>query len=80
MKTEIETYQPEYWSIDKSDIYAARHAIENGIEYASELLADRDVAYGRDHPTSRRIAERMESDIAEMRRALEQLATAPENK
>ena len=66
----IELYRPEYYSLDKSDIYAAREALRNGIEYSEELLAKKDWELGREHKSNRETAERIERDIAMMRMAL----------
>ena len=66
----ITQYQPEYLTIEKSDIYAAREALRNGIEYSEELLAKKDWELGREHKSNRETAERIERDIAAMRMAL----------
>ena len=66
----ITLYQPEYLSIEKGDIYDVREALRNGIEYAEELLAKKDLELGREHRSNRETAERIERDIAMMRMAL----------
>ena len=66
-------YLPEMWTVDKSAIYAARAAIESGIEYAQESLVDHDKKFGRSIRKNRILAETMEKDILSMQKALKQL-------
>lgn len=68
-----QTYQEEMRTLPKDAIYAAREALKIGIENSEELLSDYDARYGRDHRTNKMSAERMEEEISQMKRALEQL-------
>lgn len=68
-----QTYQPEMWTLTKDAILAARDALKIGIENTEELLADYDSNLGRDTRSNRIRAERMEEEIAQMKRALEGL-------
>lgn len=68
-----QTYQQEMWTLPKDAIYAACESIKIGIENSEELLADYDARYGRDHRTNKMSAERMEEEIAQMKRALKGL-------
>lgn len=54
----------------KDSIYAARAAIEAGIENTQELLADHDTRLGRTTRSNRYTALRMEEEIWQMQQAL----------
>jgi len=54
----------------KDSIYAAQMALRLGIEISEESLAEFDQRPGREHRRNRLIAERMEQDIAQMKKAL----------
>ncbi len=53
-------------------------SIENGIEYASELLAIHDREKGRTTPTNWYIAETLEADIADMKNLVAELKATHE--
>lgn len=67
-------YQPESWSMLKDSIYAARDALRSGMEYAEELLAEKDRSLGRAHKSNRESAEMMEIEIEKMKSAFEGLS------
>lgn len=50
-----------------------RTALDNGIEYAQECLAQHDTNYGRTTPANAREAESIEQHIRQMKAALETL-------
>jgi hypothetical protein len=66
-------YQPECWTMKKDTIYAARTALEAGLENTQELLADHDVKLGRTTRSNRYTAERLEGEIRDMKAAIEKL-------
>jgi hypothetical protein len=81
MENDIDTYQPEYWSIDKSDIYSAIYCLENGLEYARECLTTHETNLGRTTLKNKIWAQRMEKDIEGMNIILANLKGYPkENK
>ena len=63
-------YQPETWAMLKDSIYAAQEALKIGIENSQELLADFETRFGRDHRSNKITAERMDEEIAQMKKAL----------
>lgn len=63
-------YQSETWAMPKDSIYAAQEALKIGIENSQELLADFETRFGRDTPSNRITAERMDEEIAQMKKAL----------
>jgi hypothetical protein len=70
----------ETWKIKKGTVYAAIIAIESGLEYARECLADHDTALGRTTYKNRNVAETIEGDIEQMEHALDLLpASNPNN-
>ena len=76
----MDTYLPEIWRVEKDVIYAAIPAVENGLEYARECLAQHDAALGRTTLKNKAWAETMEKDIRHMERTLELLrACKPDN-
>lgn len=72
-----QTYQPEMWTVAKDVIYAAIPAVEAGLEYTQELLAQHEVSLGRTTRKNKLTAEAMERDIEQMRRALDALRKCP---
>lgn len=64
------TFKQEDFS---SDISEFKSAIENGLEYAQECLAEHDVRLGRTIKRNKEYAQIMEKDISQMRNALERL-------
>lgn len=70
-------YVPEIWAVKKDDIYSAIDAIQNGLEYARELLAKHEKELGRTTLSNRRLAEMMEKDIQQMEKTLEDLRECP---
>lgn len=70
-------YQPELWTVKKDDIYAAIHAVQNGLEYARECLSAHDSNLGRTTLKNRTWAERMEEDIRHMESTLNALRLCP---
>ena len=76
----MDTYLPEIWRVEKDVIYAAIPAVESGLEYARECLAQHDAALGRTTLKNKTWAEKMEADIRHMERTLELLrACKPDN-
>jgi hypothetical protein len=70
-------YQPELWTVKKDDIYAAIHAVQNGLEYARECLSTHETNLGRTTLKNKTWAERMEGDIRHMERTLAALRLCP---
>jgi hypothetical protein len=66
-------YQPECWAMKKDTIYAARTALEAGLENTQELLADHDMKLGRTTRSNRYTAGRLEGEIRETEAAIEKL-------
>lgn len=73
----FQTYQPEIWHVKKDDIYAAIHAVGNGLDYARECLIAHDTNLGRTTLKNRTWAERMEEDIRQMESTLNALRLCP---
>lgn len=73
------TYQPEIWRVEKDTFYAALSAIEAGLEYAKECLAQHETALGRTTLKNKTWAETMEKDIRHMERTLEMLRSCGPN-
>ena len=73
------TYQPEIWRVEKDTIYAAIPAVESGLEYARECLAQHETALGRTTLKNKTWAETMEKDIRHMERTLEMLRACGPN-
>ena len=73
------TYQPEIWRVEKDTIYAAIRAVESGLEYARECLAQHDAALGRNTLKNKTWAETMEKDIRHMERTLGMLRACGPN-
>lgn len=69
----FQEYQPELWTVRKDDIYAAIHAVQNGLEYARECLTTHEANLGRTTLKNKLWAERMEQDIRHMERLLANL-------
>lgn len=69
----FQEYQPELWTVKKDDIYAAIHAVQNGLEYARECLSTHEANLGRTTLKNKLWAERMEEDIRHMERLLASL-------
>lgn len=72
-----QSYQPEMWTVAKDVIYAAIPAVEAGLEYTQELLAQHEVSLGRTTRKNKLTAEAMERDLEQMRRALDSLRKCP---
>lgn len=70
-------YQPELWTVKKDDIYAAIHAVQNGLDYARECLITHNSNLGRTTLKNRTWAERMEEDIRRMEGTLTALRLCP---
>ena len=70
-------YQPEMWTVEKDTIYAARNAVEAGLEYARECLAQHESILGRTTYKNKSWAETMEDDIRRMECALDDLRKLP---
>jgi hypothetical protein len=66
-------YEPEMWTCRKDYIYAAIHAIGNGLEYTNMCLIEHDAALGRTTSKNKTWAEKMEADIRQMTETLEWL-------
>jgi hypothetical protein len=66
-------YQPEIWHVEKDTIYAATNAVESGLEYARECLAQHEMILGRTTLKNKTWAETMEKDIRHMERTLQTL-------
>ena len=73
-------YIPEQWIVPKDTVYAAIAALEDGKEYAEELLVKHDEALGRTFKSNREAAEIMEQSIAKMEAALKSLRECGEAK
>lgn len=73
------TYQPEIWRVKKDTIYAAIPAVESGLEYARECLAQHETALGRTTLKNKTWAETMEKDIRHMERTLQMLRACGSN-
>lgn len=73
----FQEYQPEIWAVKKDDIYAAIHAVQNGLEYARECLTMHDTNLGRTTYKNKSWAEQMEEDIQHMERTLAALRLCP---
>lgn len=71
---EAEHYQPECWAMKKDTICAARAALEAGLENTQELLIEHDASLGRTTRKNRFTAERLESEIHDIRRAISSLS------
>ncbi len=69
----ITEYQPELWTVQKDDIYAAIHALDAGLEHTRSLLGDHDVALGRTTRKNKMWAEQLERDVENMERTLTRL-------
>jgi len=72
-------YVPEIWRVEKDTIYAALPAVESGLEYARECLAQHENALGRTTLKNKTWAETMEKDIRHMERTLEMLRACGPN-
>ena len=68
-----DTYLPEIWRVEKDVIYAAIPAVEAGIEYARECLAQHDATLGRTTLKNKVWAGTIERDILQMGITLEML-------
>jgi hypothetical protein len=66
-------YQPELWTVQKDDIYAAIHALDAGLEHTKSALIEHEVNYGRMTLKNRLWAEQIEKDIEVIELALERL-------
>lgn len=66
-------YIPEIWGVKKDTIYAAISALEAGLEYAQECLADHDQKLGRTIRRNREWAETIEEDIKKIKKSIEEL-------
>lgn len=66
-------YVPEIWPVQKDAIYAAIPAVESGLEYARECLANHEASLGRTTHKNKTWAETMENDIRHMERTLKML-------
>ncbi len=56
-------------------------ALDIGIEFGMEVIADYDSKYGRSYPSNKRAAELMDADLLrmrEMRKFLEDFASNPQ--
>jgi hypothetical protein len=62
--TEFIGIPPTFTSVDQEILRAAVSAIDSGVEYAQELLAVHDDAFGRSRERHKREAVMMEQDIA----------------
>ena len=63
-------YQPELVVVEKDVIYTCISAIESGLEYARECLANHDASLGRTTLKNKSWAEQIESDISHMESTL----------
>jgi hypothetical protein len=77
--SEFDGYQPEMWTVPKDAIYAAIPAVESGLEYARECLAEHDRALGRTTYKNKTWVETMEGDIRQMEAALKLLRSLPQS-
>lgn len=69
----MEHYQRESWWMLKDTIYAARTALQAGLENTQELLAKHHVELGRTTRGNRYTAERLEAEISQMKSVLADL-------
>jgi len=69
----MQTYQPEMWTVQKDTIYAAINDIEDGLEFAQELLSRHDVELGRTTKKNHDWAITLERSIDHMKNTLQQL-------
>ncbi len=67
------SYIPEIWSVEKDTVYSAIYAVEAGLEYTKECLANHDLALGRTTLKNKTWAETMEKDIRRMEVTLKNL-------
>lgn len=67
------TYRPEIWQVEKDTIYSAIHAVECGLEYANECLAQHEATLGRTTMKNRTWAETMDAHIRCMQVTLKML-------
>ena len=67
------TYKPEVWEVRKDTIYAAITALDLGLKYARDSLADHDHNIGRTSLGHKLWAETMEAHILKMEDALKAL-------
>ena len=65
-----QAYLPEMWTGPKDYIYAAIKAVDDGLSYANECLAQHDASLGRTTRKNKIWAETMESDIRHMTQTL----------
>jgi hypothetical protein len=77
MNEDLPQYECEKWIVRKDTMYAARVAIETGLEYAKECLSVHDINLGRGGIKNRVWAERMEADIVQMEKALKDVMSNP---
>lgn len=70
-------YEPEIWHVKKDDIYSAIHALSNGIDWASNFLADHEARFGRTNKRDKVLAEQLESDLAQMKATYDKLRSLP---
>lgn len=73
-------YQPEIWSVDKSDIYSSIYCVSAGLDYTRELLSQHEDNLGRSTRKNRMWAEQMENDIRAMETLLIKLRAYPNKK
>ncbi len=69
----LSEYQPEKWTVYKDDVYAAIDALDAGIEFSRELLADHHERLGRTTAKNRWWAEVLERGIEKMEKSRERL-------
>lgn len=74
-----QVYMPEIWQVPKDAIYFAIPAVEAGLEYTRELLANHDVSLGRTTRKNKLTAEAMERDIEQMLKAIKYLRACGPN-
>ncbi len=73
-----QNYIPEIWQVCKDTIYAAIAAVEDGLEFAHEVLVAHDTNLGRDMKKNKVWAETIEASIRQMELTLKLLKDCPE--
>lgn len=71
---EFNTYIPEEIRLLKDDIRFAVECLKIAVENTQELLSDHDERFGRDTRKNKLTAERLESEISDLKVAVEKLS------
>lgn len=70
----LNTYIPEEIRLLKDDIRFAVECLKVAVENTQELLSDHDERFGRDTRKNKLTAERLESEISDLKIAVEKLS------